>query len=584
MALKVLFILLTIAIIGIHCDDDKEWWRTATFYQIYPRSFMDTTDNGIGDIKGMISRLDHLKDAGFDTFWLSPIFKSPQKDTGYDVSDYYQIEPDYGTMEDFDNLVKRAKELGLRLMLDFIPNHTSDQHQWFINSKANVTEYRDYYVWHDGRPNPQGGQPLLPNNWLSVFGGPAWTWVETRQQYYLHQFYPEQPDLNYRSAKVREEMSAMLKFYIDKGVSGYRLDAINHLYEDDQFRDEPHSPNLDREPTYYDDLQHIHTKDLNETFLFVYFWRDMIDKYRVEKNITTDILVMTEAYASTYDTMRYYRSPTDSAVRGAHMPFNFQLIFNFRKSQDVRNGIFEWLNNMPEGETANWVAGSHDHSRTASRVAPEKIHMVNTVVLTLPGASITYYGEEIGMHDNNDVPNWDSRNKNRTPMQWNGGNGAGFTTKRANETWLPIHPNYHTINLQSQREQEVSTYKYFQTLTKLRKGRVIRDGSFDFKIINDDVFGFTREIENEEGYLILINTSGMEQHVNLSNFTTLNNDTLRVLTAAPNSRFKAGDTTGKNDVTLGLYDAAVFHYTAAASSIVLSMTLLLSAVFVFLFN
>jgi len=174
------------------------------------------------------------------------------------------------------------------------------------------------------------------------------------------------------------------------------LDAINHLFEDDQFRNEPHSNRLPegQEPKDYEDLQHIHTKDLNETFLFVYGWRDMIDKYRLEKNITTDILVMTEAYASTSDTMRYYRSPTDANVRGAHMPFNFQLIFNFwsdAKSEHVRNGIFEWLNNMPEGESANWVAGSHDHSRVASRVAPEKIHMVNTVVLTLPGASITYY-------------------------------------------------------------------------------------------------------------------------------------------------------------------------------------------------
>ena len=182
------------------------------------------------------------------------------------------------------------------------------------------------------------------------------------------------------------------------------MDAINHLFEDDQFRDEPHSKDLPegQEPKYYDDLQHIHTKDLNETFLFVYGWRDMIDKYRVEKNITTDILVMTEAYASTSDTMRYYRSPTDANVRGAHMPFNFQLIFNFHsdaKADDVRKGIFEWLNNMPEGESANWVAGSHDHSRVASRIAPEKIHMVNTVVLTLPGASITYYVSPYPLED-----------------------------------------------------------------------------------------------------------------------------------------------------------------------------------------
>jgi alpha-glucosidase len=202
--------------------------------------------------------------------------------------------------------------------------------------------------------------------------------------------------LNYRNDKVKDAMSAMLKFYIDKGVAGYRLDAINHLYEDDQFRDEPVASHVPegQEPKEYGDLDHIHTKDLNDTFLFVYGWRDMIDKYRAEKNITTDILIMTEAYASTSDTMRYYRSPTEPDTRGAHMPFNFQIIHNFwrdAKSEDVRRGIFEWLDNMPEGESANWVAGSHDHSRVASRVAPEKIHMLNTLVLTLPGASITYY-------------------------------------------------------------------------------------------------------------------------------------------------------------------------------------------------
>lgn len=202
---------------------------------------------------------------------------------------------------------------------------------------------------------------------------------------------------------------------------------------------------------------------------------------------------MTEAYASTSDTMRYYRDA--DGRRGAHMPFNFQLIFNFfpdAKAENVKNGIFEWLDNMPEGETADWVAGSHDHSRVASRVGIEKIHIVNTVVLTLPGASISYYGEEIGMHDYRLFDINDGRDPNRTPMQWNNGVGAGFTSRYANETWLPIHPNYVVINVQAQREQPRSAYKYFQSLTKLRKTQVFREGRFSLEVINENVLAFTR--------------------------------------------------------------------------------------------
>lgn len=233
-------------------------------------------------------------------------------------------------------------------------------------------------------------------------------------------------------------------------------------------------------------------QDLQETFDLVYSWREFIDDYVKEKALEYDVILMTEAYASTYDTMRYYR---DGEKKGAHMPFNFQLIFNFyadAKAENIKNGIFEWLDNMPEGETADWVAGSHDHSRVASRVGKEKIHMVNTVVLTLPGASVTYYGEEIGMEDNNGfVPN-DNRDPNRTPMQWDGGIGAGFTSIDANLTWLPINPNYVTINVDSQRQQDGSTYKYLQSLTTLRKTKAFRDGTFHLEVINENVLAYTR--------------------------------------------------------------------------------------------
>lgn len=241
-------------------------------------------------------------------------------------------------------------------------------------------------------------------------------------------------------------------------------------------------------------MLHIHTKDLQETFDLVYEWRQYLDDYVRTNSKAYDIILMTEAYASTYDTMRYYKDPNDGRI-GAHMPFNFQLIFNFyreAKAENIRNGIFEWLDNMPAGETADWVAGSHDHSRVASRVGIEKVHMVNTIVLTLPGASVTYYGEEIGMQDNRRFTINDSRDPNRTPMQWNSGVGAGFTTRNAEDTWLPIHPNYVSINVQAQREQIGSTYKYFQSLTTLRKTKAFREGSFNLRVISENVLAFTR--------------------------------------------------------------------------------------------
>lgn len=232
---------------------------------------------------------------------------------------------------------------------------------------------------------------------------------------------------------------------------------------------------------------------MQDTFDLVYIWRQHLDAYVTANSVPYDIILMTEAYASTFDTMRYYKA--SDGRKGAHMPFNFQLIFNFyrdAKAENIKNGIFEWLNNMPEGEIADWVAGSHDHSRVASRVGIEKVHMVNTVVLTLPGASVTYYGEEIGMQDYKQAFVNDNRDPNRTPMQWNSGTGAGFTSKNAEDTWLKIHPNYISINVQAQREAPKSTYKYFQSLTTLRKTTAFREGSFKLEVINENVLAYTR--------------------------------------------------------------------------------------------
>lgn len=243
---------------------NDQWWRKTVFYQIYPRSFKDSNGDGIGDLKGITSKLDHLKATGIDATWLSPIFQSPMIDFGYDISDYKAIHAEYGTMDDFHELISKAKELGIKIILDFVPNHTSDQCEWFIKSANREAGYEDYYVWRDGLVSDDG-EAVPPNNWVSVFYGSAWTYHPIRKQFYLHQFTKEQPDLNFRNPKVKDEMKDVLRFWLDKGVDGFRIDAVNHLFEDEEFKDEPAS-GKETDPLSYDFLDHIYTKDLVNCF------------------------------------------------------------------------------------------------------------------------------------------------------------------------------------------------------------------------------------------------------------------------------------------------------------------------------
>lgn len=269
-----------------------------------------------------------------------------------------------------------------------MPNHSSDEHEWFKKSSTKTPGFENYYVWHEGKI--VDGERVPPNNWISVFGNAAWTWHDGRQEYYLHQFSSGQPDLNYREPNVLEEMGNVLKFWLAHGVDGFRFDAINHMFEDEELRDEPLS-GCDCEGSY-DNLNHIYTKDVDGVYDVVRDWRKIIDDW-TEENGGTDRIIMTEAYSNTSFTMKYYQSD-DGLEQRAHLPFNFQLIYvnDFElNAQRVVGAIDEWLDNMPEGQTANWVLGSHDHSRTASRHLSTKIQLLNTLVLTLPGVSITYY-------------------------------------------------------------------------------------------------------------------------------------------------------------------------------------------------
>ncbi|XP_025831773.1 maltase 1-like isoform X2 [Agrilus planipennis] len=327
-----------------------DWWKYATFYQIYPRSFKDSDGDGMGDLNGITSKLQHLVNAGITAAWLSPIFKSPGVDAGYDISDFRDIDEKFGTMSDFEQLIKTAHELGLKIILDYVPNHTSDQHVWFQLSKNKTEGYKDYFIWKKGY-----NSTAPPNNWLSRFGYSAWEYVAERDEYYYHQFTTAQPDLDFRNPKVIQEMNDVMTFWLDKGVDGFRIDAVNYLFEISDFRDEPLSDNYENyEP--YDNryLKHIYVMDQPESPGMIYQWRKHVDNYKTQNGGDTRVL-MTEGYTDISTTMLYYGNET---ADGAHFTFNFFFITNTTSrstANEIASVIKRWFQYMPNGRVPNWV-------------------------------------------------------------------------------------------------------------------------------------------------------------------------------------------------------------------------------------
>jgi alpha-glucosidase len=455
-------------------------------YQIYPRSFKDSDGDGIGDLQGIISKLQHVANIGADAIWMSPIFSSPQKDFGYDISNFTNINDEYGTLDDFDKLVEKANSLGLKVLLDFVPNHSSDEHEWFKKSIKREKPYDEYYIWRDAIM--ENGDRKPPNNWLSVFGNSSWEWNDEREQYYFHQFVAGQPDLNYRNAELREEMKNVLTFWMDRGVEGFRIDAINHMYEDVGFLDEPPSNIPGLPPDDYDTLDHIYTKNQPETYEVLKTWRELMDNH--PKTADTK-MILTEAYADFDLTMKYYLS-------GSTVPFNFMFISDLNKESNAvkfKRYIDRWMDNVPDGTeyVANWVVGNHDNHRAATRFGEKRADQLSMLATVLPGVSVIYNGDEIGMVDRNFT--WEetvdpagrnagperyflkSRDPERTPFQWNDSTSAGFSDNET--TWLPVNENYEELNLEVQENQDISHYKVFKYLTKLKKKPVIEQGSLE---------------------------------------------------------------------------------------------------------
>ncbi|GAB0089226.1 uncharacterized protein DMENIID0001_037380 [Sergentomyia squamirostris] len=583
-----------------HDHPSLDWWERATLYQIYPRSFMDSDGDGVGDLKGITARLPHLKEAGVQATWLSPIFRSPMKDFGYDISDFISINPEYGTMEDFLQLLHEARRLNIRLILDFVPNHTSDEHEWFTKSEDDDPIYADYYVWHNGRVVDGVRQP--PNNWLSVFHGSAWTWSDKRQQYYLHQFAKEQPDLNFANPRVVEEMKGVLKYWLDIGVDGFRVDAINHLFEDPEFRDnEPNRENHD--PMDYGHFDTTNIKDRQESYQQVYDWRKYFDEYAIEHDTDTKVL-LTEAYTNITNTMLWYGS-ADGTQKGAHFSFNFELIMELKAlpevltATDLKAAIDGWLSHMPEGYTANWVLGNHDRPRVASRFGKDLVDVMNMLVQTLPGVAVTYYGEEIGMEDfrgiswedtkdpqacgsNETVYQQFTRDPVRTPMQWDDSTNAGFSTGA--NTWLPVHPDYASNNLAQQMTEERSTFKLYQELLKMRVDHALEHGDFE-SVALDNVFAYIRHMEGHDSLVVALNLGSTQATVDLSPILLENSDTEGTVdVSVTKSIYKRDDVINLRTVSLSPYDGIILRVPSSATTMFISTLSLLLVALRVLFN
>jgi alpha-glucosidase len=425
---------------------------------------MDANGDGRGDLAGIRSRLDYLEWLGVDAMWISPIYPSPMADFGYDISDYCDVAPVFGTLRDFDALLADAHRRGLRVILDFVPNHTSDRHRWFEESRASrQSARRNWYIWRD--PAPGGGPP---NNWRSNFGGSAWTLDEATGQYYYHAFLPAQPDLNWRNPAVRAAMHDVLRFWLDRGVDGFRVDVLWHLVKDAQFRDNPPNPAYEPGQPSHQEVLQVHSVDQPEIFEVIAEMRRVVDAYPGR-------VLIGEIYLPLERLVAYY----GSGGTGVHLPFNFHLIHAPWNAAEVVKIITEYERLVPAGEWPNWVLGNHDQSRIASRVGAAQARVAAMLLLTLRGTPTIYYGEELGMRDLAIAPEqaldgWAKnepglglgRDPQRTPMMWDGSPNAGFTS---GTPWLPVSPAFPEQNVERLRRDAGSILTLYRRLISLRR-------------------------------------------------------------------------------------------------------------------
>ncbi|XP_049306798.1 maltase A2-like [Bactrocera dorsalis] len=553
---------LLLCALGATAADTVDWWESATLYHIYPRSFMDSDGDGIGDLNGITSRLAFFKEIGVTATWISPIYDSPMADMGYDVSNYTKIYPVFGTMEDFDNMLAKAHELDLKLILDFVPNHSSDECEWFQKSIRREDGYDDFYVWDDGKIDPETGERSPPSNWMATFGGSAWTWVEERQQYYLHQFLAKQPDFNFTNPAVRERMFEVMKFWLDRGVDGFRMDATKFLvekrFENGTYPDDP----VGTGPGGGAMGGFSYTKDQWESTEIIYEWREFLDEYQRLNGGDTRAMII-EAYSNVTVLSNYISNGTHV---GGQMPMNFNFVRLSENSdaETIETQANEWMDVIwVKHKMANWVANNHDNSRLPTRMGESKVDAMTMIIHALPGTSVTYYGEEIGMPDyaaacSGDPCNF--RDPERTPMQWNGLKNAGFST--GNSTWLPVNPNYPFLNVQVQRGVARSSLQIFKGMTALKKTAAFKafkeEDGFSYSALSKQVFQVIRTAVDREEYRVLANLGNQIEY-----FDGLTNKTMEYVLLNSYSPHRYGDKLDLNGrIYLMPFEAVVLRWSA----------------------
>ncbi|MGC2299217.1 MAG: alpha-amylase family glycosyl hydrolase [Acidobacteriaceae bacterium] len=437
---------------------ELEWWKRAVIYEVYPRSFQDSNGDGVGDLRGILDRLDYLVELGVDAIWIAPIYPSPMADFGYDIADYCGIDALFGTMADFDMLLAEVHRRGVRLILDFVPNHTSDQHPWFLESRSSrENAKRDWYIWRD-----------KPNNWTSNFGGSGWELDEETGQYYYHSFLKQQPDLNWRNPDVARAMFDVLRFWLQKGVDGFRVDVMWMMIKDDQFRDNPPNPGFRPDSPSSQRFLPVYNSDRPEVHAIVAAMRRVIDEF-------SDRVLIGEIYLPVPRLMTYY----GKNLAGANLPFNFHLLQCSWSAAAIAEVIGEYDRALPEGAWPNWVLGNHDQRRIASRIGARQARVAAMLLFTLPGTLTLYYGDEIGMTDvaiapeqvrdpaeKNEPGIGQGRDPERTPMCWDQSPLAGFTT---GVPWLPLGENRIHVNVAAEQGDRTSILQLYRKLNVLRK-------------------------------------------------------------------------------------------------------------------
>jgi alpha-glucosidase len=478
-----------------------EWWQHGVIYQVYPRSFQDSNGDGVGDLPGVLSRLDYLQWLGVDAIWLSPIYPSPMADFGYDISNYVDIDPLFGTLADFDRLVAEAHRRGMRVVLDFVPNHTSNEHPWFRESRASRTSSkREWYIWRN--PAPGGGPP---NNWLSNFGGSAWELDEHTGQYYYHAFLREQPDLNWRNPEVQDAMLAVLRFWLDRGVDGFRVDVIWHIVKDDQFRDNLPDPEYKPHQAPHRQLLATYNTDRPEVHDIIAHMRGVLDEYE-------ERMMVGEIYLPLERVIEYYGAQGS----GVHLPFNFQLIELPWHARALADAIDRYEALLPSHGWPNWVLGNHDNPRIASRIGAAQARVAAMLLLTLRGTPTLYYGDELGMHNvpippdrvqdpfEKNVPGLGfGRDPARTPMQWSAAENAGFTR---GTPWLPIAGDYATKNVEAESADPKSMLSLCRRLLELRRNEpALSIGDYSPVATQGDLLVYRRRFDTGRRFLVVLN-------------------------------------------------------------------------------